>query len=85
MTGGRGHLQSTRGCQRSQMWLKKKSPLIASSAFGLSCAQFSSRALMAQSDTRHYIKDVPKNTQNGMNFLEALCNGCAPSDTTRLN
>jgi integrase len=35
--------------------------------------------------TRHYIKDVPENTQNAMNLLEALCNECATTGVTRPN
>jgi hypothetical protein len=27
--------------------------------------------------TRHYVKDVPENTQSAMNLLETLFNGCS--------
>jgi hypothetical protein len=33
--------------------------------------------------TRHYVKDVPENTQSAMNLLEMLFNECSTAGTTR--
>jgi hypothetical protein len=35
--------------------------------------------------TRHYVKDVPENTQSAMILLETLCNRSATDSDTRPN
>jgi len=35
--------------------------------------------------TRHYVKDVPENTQSAMNLLETLFNECSTAGTARPN
>lgn len=62
---------------------------VATTLAGLTKDGMASKGLLRHTNlattTRHYVKDVPENTQNAMNRLEALCNERATGSTARVN
>jgi integrase len=62
---------------------------VATTLAGLTKDGMASKGLLRHSNlattTRHYVKDVPENTQNAMNLLEILFTKCSPSGATRPN
>ena len=62
---------------------------VSTTLAGLTKDAMASKGLLRHTNlattTRHYVKDVPENTQNAMNLLEALFNECSTTATTRPN
>jgi integrase len=62
---------------------------VATTLAGLTKDGMASKGLLRHTNlattTRHYVKDVPENTQNAMNLLETLCTTCAPETNARPN
>ena len=62
---------------------------VATTLAGLTKDGMASKGLLRHTNlattTRHYVKDVPENTQNAMNLLETLFNECSTTATTRPN
>jgi hypothetical protein len=62
---------------------------VATTLAGLTRDGMASKGLLRHTNlgttTRHYVKDVPENTQNAMHLLETLFNQCATADPSRPN
>ena len=62
---------------------------VATTLAGLTKDGMASKGLLRHTNlattTRHYVKDVPENTQSAMNLLETLFNECSTAGTTRPN
>jgi integrase len=62
---------------------------VATTLAGLTKDGMASKGLLRHANlattTRHYVKDVPENTQSAMNLLETMFNGCSTAATTRPN
>ncbi len=60
---------------------------VATTLAGLTKDGVASKGLLRHTNlattTRHYVKDVPENTQSAMNLLEMLFNECSTAGTTR--
>jgi integrase len=60
---------------------------VATTLAGLTKDGMASKGLLRHTNlattTRHYVKDVPENTQSAMNLLEMLFNECSTAGTTR--
>jgi len=60
---------------------------VATTLAGLTKDGMASKGLLRHKNlattTRHYVKDVPENTQSAMNLLEMLFNECSTAGTTR--
>ena len=60
---------------------------VATTLAGLTKDGMASKGLLRHTNlattTRHYVKDVPENTQNAMNLLETLCTQSAPNSNAR--
>jgi hypothetical protein len=62
---------------------------VATTLAGLTKDGMASKGLLRHTNlsttTRHYVKDVPENTQSAMNLLEMLFNECSTTGTTGPN